>query len=252
LQSDTDIVEPDRLCLHRARLAARIELGEIERRTRIAPTLLRYIDQGAFERLPGGIYARSYVRAVAAVVGLDPDATLRSLSPLLQAPADATTAARRQDAPPIPLVARRDHRHRLSAVMAIERLWTSEAHEWRAYLATMIDGSILTAMHATTIVLVAFAASVPIAPLLHDVAPPLVLLCALTTLLYFLAFAGVLGQTPGDRAMQVPALDASRAVPLASAGRRALGAFLAKSSILVDVLYRAEPWTALVQVRSHE
>ena len=55
--------------LRQARLDAGLALSDIERRTRISPTMLRWIDEGHFHRLPAGIYARAYVRAFAEAVG---------------------------------------------------------------------------------------------------------------------------------------------------------------------------------------
>ena len=49
--------------LRQARLAAGLQLSDIEQRTRISPSVLRWIDAGQFQRLPAGIYARSYIRA---------------------------------------------------------------------------------------------------------------------------------------------------------------------------------------------
>ena len=44
--------------LRQARLAAGLQLSDIEQRTRISPSILRWIDNGQFHRLPAGIYAR--------------------------------------------------------------------------------------------------------------------------------------------------------------------------------------------------
>ena len=41
------------------------------------------LDEGRFAELPGGLYARGYVRAYAVAVGLDPDRAVDELSPQL-------------------------------------------------------------------------------------------------------------------------------------------------------------------------
>jgi hypothetical protein len=62
--------------LHRARVARGLELAEIARRTCLSPHVVQKIDSGRFDELPGGVYARSYVRAFAAAVGLDAEEAL--------------------------------------------------------------------------------------------------------------------------------------------------------------------------------
>jgi cytoskeletal protein RodZ len=66
--------------IHRARIARGISLSEVTARTFLSPRIVQRIDEGAFDQLPGGVYARSYVRTFAALVGLDPEATLHQLS----------------------------------------------------------------------------------------------------------------------------------------------------------------------------
>ena len=47
--------------------------------TLLSPGILHKIDEGRFTELPGGLYARSYIRAFASVVGLDPEDVVREL-----------------------------------------------------------------------------------------------------------------------------------------------------------------------------
>lgn len=54
-----------------------ISLQEIAQRTKIAVSSLDALEHDNPSRLPSGIFARSFVRAYAAEVGLDPDQTLR-------------------------------------------------------------------------------------------------------------------------------------------------------------------------------
>ena len=66
--------------LRRARIAQGISLGEVTARTFLSPRVVQKIDDGAFEQLPGGVYARSYIRTFAVVIGLDPEATVEQLA----------------------------------------------------------------------------------------------------------------------------------------------------------------------------
>jgi cytoskeleton protein RodZ len=52
-------------------------LAEIARTTKISATHLEALEQNHFAHLPGGIFARAFVRAYAAEVGLDPEPLVR-------------------------------------------------------------------------------------------------------------------------------------------------------------------------------
>jgi cytoskeletal protein RodZ len=62
--------------LKQAREARSVSLGEIAAATKISVTTLEALERNDYSRLPGGIFSRSFVRAYAAAVGLDPDATV--------------------------------------------------------------------------------------------------------------------------------------------------------------------------------
>jgi hypothetical protein len=69
--------------LYHARISKHLSLQQVGTRTALSPSVLRNIDEGRFELLPSGLYARSYVRTFAAEVGLDPEATLARVEHLL-------------------------------------------------------------------------------------------------------------------------------------------------------------------------
>ena len=62
--------------LKQAREECGMSLGEIAAATKISVTTLEALERSDYSRLPGGIFSRSIVRAYAAAVGLDPDATV--------------------------------------------------------------------------------------------------------------------------------------------------------------------------------
>jgi hypothetical protein len=74
--------------LHGARVQQGVSLQDIARSTRLSPRIVKALDSGRFEQLPAGVYARSYVRAFAAAVGLDADAALTTLSDQLPQPVE--------------------------------------------------------------------------------------------------------------------------------------------------------------------
>ncbi|HXH06320.1 MAG TPA: RodZ domain-containing protein [Vicinamibacterales bacterium] len=60
-----------------AREARGLSLRQVADVTKIPLAVLEAIERGELERLPGGIFGRGFIRAYAAAVGLDPEATLR-------------------------------------------------------------------------------------------------------------------------------------------------------------------------------
>ncbi len=69
--------------LYHARISSHLSLEQIGLRTALSPSVLRNIDEGRFHLLPSGLYARSYVRAFAGAVGLDPEAALAEVESFL-------------------------------------------------------------------------------------------------------------------------------------------------------------------------
>jgi transcriptional regulator with XRE-family HTH domain len=64
-----------------------ISLSAIAERTKIAPALLAALERGDVSRWPGGIYRRSFIRAYASAIGLDPDEIAREFFELFPDPA---------------------------------------------------------------------------------------------------------------------------------------------------------------------
>jgi cytoskeletal protein RodZ len=60
--------------LRRARTARQLSLGDISSRTKINQNILRAIEENRFDRVPGGLFTRGYLRAFAREVHLDPEA----------------------------------------------------------------------------------------------------------------------------------------------------------------------------------
>ena len=62
--------------LREARQRRGVSLRDIADRTKISVAALESLERNDPSRLPGGIFARSFVRSYATEVGLDPDATM--------------------------------------------------------------------------------------------------------------------------------------------------------------------------------
>jgi cytoskeletal protein RodZ len=72
--------------LRRERLRAGLDLEKIAQDTKIAVRTLELIESDQFEKLPGSVFARSFVRQYARVVGLDADEMVANLNKVLVPP----------------------------------------------------------------------------------------------------------------------------------------------------------------------
>ena len=63
--------------LRAARRSRKRTIEQIARTTKISPTLLRAIENNDFDRVPGGLFTRGFLRAYAREVGLDPEALVQ-------------------------------------------------------------------------------------------------------------------------------------------------------------------------------
>ena len=72
----------DSLChrLRRERERRQIALSSISANTNISASLFEALERGDVSRWPAGIYRRSFVRAYAQAIGLDPDEVAREFA----------------------------------------------------------------------------------------------------------------------------------------------------------------------------
>lgn len=73
--------------LRRERLRRNLDLDTISRELKISPKLLEAIEAEKFDRLPGGVFAKAFVRQYAHLLGLDEDEMAAEVQRILQ-PAD--------------------------------------------------------------------------------------------------------------------------------------------------------------------
>lgn len=157
--------------LLRARLRRGLSLADVGGRTRLSPKVLRVLDEGRFGELPGGLYARGYVRAYASAVDLDPDQTVDELSPLLpiaEDPIPRMLAIARTEDP--------DWLIRLENAQASAGTWLENlTARLRAQVPTghslrsaAIDGSILVALQAILTAVTAWMCGVHVQLLLSS------------------------------------------------------------------------------------
>jgi transcriptional regulator with XRE-family HTH domain len=149
------------LSLKRAREAGGLTSTDIAAATHLSPRVIAAIEDGRFEKLPAGIYARRAVQAYGRAVGLDADEVLAELGPLLpDAPLD---------------------------LLALADLRTSRERQTagRHGLAVLIDAGVLVSIALVILVVCAAACDVSPSHLLLAAPLPMLLLCSTPVGLYF-------------------------------------------------------------------
>lgn len=66
-------MKPIGTILRNARLQKGMNLEDVSKKTKIRVKYLSYIEQNAWDELPGTTYAKGFVKSYASAVGLDPD-----------------------------------------------------------------------------------------------------------------------------------------------------------------------------------
>lgn len=193
----------------RARLARGLSLEAIVTATRLSPHIAKKIDDGRFAELPPGLYARAYVRAVASVLGLNPDETLSAIADRLPEAPDPFPALR-------------------EVVEEDERPWR-EAR--RRCAAAMIDGGAIALLVGG---LVAMVESIVGLPLFGLSLPALLATVAMTLSVgvpYVVIFGGIAGRTPGQRLAGVQESFSDHPIRFPDIVRRAAAAVAAERII---------------------
>lgn len=248
--------------LERLRLAREehgLDVDALAKRTRLRVHLLEAVEQGRFDDLPRGVYARAVVRAYAEGVGLDPNRIMTEIAPLLPQPEDPLDGmarvrgfdrpARRPAAagapPPLDEAARDDQSgnrgHSETSAIAT-RDWELPALApdlARTAAASAIDGAILAAISLVLVAATASVAGIPASTLVELAGPAMVAIAGFIAGLYFVLLGGIRGATVGARFMSVAQVEAPAGPAAADALRRAWTMVLREGSILVDVLLPA-------------
>lgn len=85
--------------LRRERLRRNLDLDQISRELKISPRFLEAIEAERFEMLPAGVFAKSFVRQYATLLGMDADDLVSELQPILEPERFAQPNA--PDVPPV-------------------------------------------------------------------------------------------------------------------------------------------------------
>lgn len=197
--------------MRRARLARGVALADVAAATRIDVRMLEHIEQGRFDQLPRGVYARAWIRAYAAAIDLDSADVLRRI--------DAALPRVDEDLRTIVEV-----RARASGSLA--------ATTWRPAAAAAADALVLCAADSVFVLLSAAACGESVRALVNGALVPFAVLFAILSGAYFLILGGGGGRTLGAMVFGVPAHPVSGPVDLLTAGRRGARCFLSEASLL--------------------
>jgi hypothetical protein len=160
------------------------------------------IDEGRFEELPAGVYARAYVRAFAAAVGVDPTRVLGDLDGLLPEAPD-----------PFPLL----REIKRAAQPRRRREWLLPR-----WFGAAIDAAALLVINAVMVRLIAYVSGLSVGILLQHASASVAIVCAVPLTTYFVLFGGIAGRTPGAVVCRVPEVPAQAPLELTTILRRAL------------------------------
>jgi uncharacterized RDD family membrane protein YckC len=191
--------------LRRARIGRGESLTSIAARSGSRVELLQAIEDGRFQDLPTGLYARAAVRRYAGAVGLDPDEILALCAPLLPAVEDPITALGRLRGVPAPR-RRQPENAATKAVSSIRDAASQEVRDeaplewpsWRMLAASVIDASAVLGM-LLAVVTCTVAMGVPMSALGGAAAPAFALMAFVLGGCYFVVLGGIVGATPGEQ-----------------------------------------------------
>ncbi len=226
--------------LRQARLNNKITIDEIAQRTKLPRSLVEKIDEGRLGELPAGIYGRAYVRAFASAVGANAAEALEACAVHLVDAPDPLPGLRE--------ILRERTTPSLGALIAERLRALRSGDSWfgplrvpaARYAAASADALVLFVTHAVVVAVISTACGVPVEAMLREAGPAVTVVCAFTSIAYFLLLAGVGGQTPGMRLCGLEARHRHRPLDLRVIGSRAIEAALGESSILVDWLCTSE------------
>jgi hypothetical protein len=214
-------VNVDTLLLHRARVERGIDLTAVAARTALNPAIVHSIDSGSLDALPPGLYARSYVRAFARVVGLDADEAVRQLEPSLPRADDPLPVLRELARGVDPDLAERLSQFGIDAAGRFSALTTSargavtsrlsglqprglDVRALQRTAAACVDAIVLLTLLASVVRLTAAASGVPGPQVLAAAGGQLAVFWGVLVLMYFVILGGVGGRTPGGIVCGVP------------------------------------------------
>jgi hypothetical protein len=184
-------VHPGNNPLHRARLRSGVTLSQLAARTLLSPRVVQKIDEGRFAELPGGLYARSYVRTFASAVGLDPDEAVRGLAEHLPTEDDPFAMMRQiaRSCDPPWVSALEDARTSASAWLASRSAAITAMTTMT--IGAVLDAAVLLAVQLVLIQTTAWTCGLAPEVLLREASGPIAVVWGILVLAYFVVVDGI-------------------------------------------------------------
>src|SRR3954469_14520485 len=203
--------------LRRARTSRGDDLAELATRIGIREGVLRAIEDGRFDLLPPGIYARAAIRTYSAAVGLDPAEILDECAAALPPVEEPISAmGRLRGIRPAPIEAPVATRGTVAPPAASAR------PEWRLAAGSAVDALVIGVLLLTVIAIARLVTAAPVATLGRSGALAFAVMGEILALSYF-AWFGVSGATAGARVLGIARASHDGApMTLQSLSRRAL------------------------------
>jgi transcriptional regulator with XRE-family HTH domain len=236
--------------LRRARLSRGLTVSQVAERTRINHRLVLRIEAGDWAGLPGGVYAKGFVRAYATAVGLDAEAVLASVADELPGalakmprPADQASRAKPPLADPVLVTKSQLMRKLLDRDIPAGPRLTADFLSERSYdltarlVAAAVDGLLLGTLYLVVVLLTVLVAGVGVAGFLRPAWFSLLPLFIVLATLYVVLMGGVAGRTLGGMLLHVPPV-APEGTPLdlVTIARRGIRCLAADFSLPRDVV----------------
>jgi transcriptional regulator with XRE-family HTH domain len=184
--------------LRRARTLRGEELTAVANRIGVRVGVLRAIEDGRFDLLPPGIYARAAIRSYSSAVGLDPLEILDEIAPSLPEVEEPISAIGRlrgvRTAPP----------ERPSPNPPAEQsphVETAGAPDWRLLIASIIDACVVGLLLVVVVACARIATAMPLDVMNRSGAGALATMGAVFAIAYFLWFGGLMAATAGEYAV---------------------------------------------------
>jgi transcriptional regulator with XRE-family HTH domain len=188
--------------LRTVRIARGDSLASFAARHGIRVELLRAIEEGRFQDLPTGIYARAAIRSHATALGLDPEEILGICAPFLPVVEDPITAIGRLRGGPVPRWRPATSRTGTESESTVPSDRRSDGAlmplpSWRLIAASAIDATAMAAM-LLAVVTGTVAMGVPVSALGGQAAPAFLILALVLSGCYFFVLGGIVGATAGE------------------------------------------------------
>lgn len=211
--------------LRRARVERNEDVAALSARTGLRVHHIRAIEEGRFDALPGGIYARAAIRTFAAAYGLAPDAVLAQCAgrlPDVEDPIDGIARIRGVQPPSVRMAPAS-----LPAAAAVDARGT-----WRSFAAATVDAFVTGALLLAASAAAALVARVSLARL--DASASLFFVGLAFGAAGYVWLGGLAGTTVGEYALGRARFPRDpRPLTLHAIGRRTLAAATADARAIL-------------------